>query len=126
MKYSWQKELIEKTVFENRIHPTAEDVYLMIKAKHPGISLATVYRNLNTLSEKGKIKKISMANAKDRFDGDINEHYHVSCTACSKLSDVSLSRLSGLDDEVFEKTGVYVTGHELIIKGICPDCQKNK
>ena len=126
MKYSWQKELIEKTVFENRIHPTAEDVYLILKANHPNISLATVYRNLNFLSENGKIKKISMANTKDRFDGETSEHYHVSCTVCDKIYDISLSMLSKLDDEVFEKTGVYVTGHELIIKGICPECSKKQ
>jgi len=124
MKYSWQKELIEKTVLENRIHPTAEDVYFMIKAENPNISLATVYRNLNSLSLKGKIKKISVPNAKDRFDGDILEHYHVFCTDCDKIYDVGLNMLSELDREIHLKTGVYVTEHELIIKGVCPDCQK--
>ena len=126
MKYSWQRELIKKTVLDNRIHPTAEDVYLIVKAEHPNISLATVYRNLNSLSEKGLIKKISLPNAKDRFDGETNEHYHVSCTECNKIFDICLAVLSQLDDEVYKKTGVYVTGHELIIKGVCPECKKTK
>lgn len=36
----------------------------------PNISLKTVYRNLYKLVDEGKIARISLANQKNRFDGD--------------------------------------------------------
>ena len=58
MKYSRQRELILKTLKENCIHPTAEQLYELIRREEPTVSLATVYRNLNLLAENGMVKKI--------------------------------------------------------------------
>ena len=61
MKYSRQRELILKTLKENCIHPTAEQLYELIRREEPTVSLATVYRNLNLLAENGMVKKIDIA-----------------------------------------------------------------
>ena len=45
-KYSRQRELIYKTVIENKVNPTAEFVYNYLKKDNPQLSLGTVYRNL--------------------------------------------------------------------------------
>ena len=60
MIYSKQRELILKTVLENRIHPTADRVFSLLKPEHPGLSLATVYRNLNQLAQNGLLLKLSL------------------------------------------------------------------
>ncbi len=73
MNYSKQRELILKTVIENPIHPTADTVYEQVRRENPKISLGTVYRNLNFLSEMGILRKISMPVGSDRFDGRLDE-----------------------------------------------------
>ena len=57
MNYSKQREIILNTLKENVVHPTAEYLWEKVKEKDPKISLATLYRNLNQLSENGIIKK---------------------------------------------------------------------
>ena len=53
MNYSKQREIILNTLKENVVHPTAEYLYAKIQEKDPKISLATLYRNLNQLTENG-------------------------------------------------------------------------
>ena len=60
MRYSKQRELILQTLQKNAIHPSAEQLYELIKREEPAISLATVYRNLNLLAQQKIIKKIGM------------------------------------------------------------------
>lgn len=122
MKYSKQRELIEQTVKTNKIHPTADAIYSILKPLHPNLSLGTVYRNLNTLVEIGSLRKLSIPNASDRFDGELHEHYHVICTTCKKIFDVTLSLNDNLDQIIKEKTGVCTTSHDLIIHGVCASC----
>ena len=48
MKYSKQREHILKTLRENVIHPTADEIYALARKGMPSLSLATVYRNLTS------------------------------------------------------------------------------
>ncbi len=124
MRYSKQRELIESAVKNNRIHPTADDIYTMLKPNNPGLSLGTVYRNLNALAEHGVIRKLPMPNGSDRFDGELSEHYHVICSECGKIFDIELSLMSELDEKIKKQTGVTAVSHQLIINGVCEDCKK--
>ena len=54
-----QRQLVLDTVRSMHNHPDAEQVYSEIVKEHPHISKATVYRNLNLLSEQGQIKKVA-------------------------------------------------------------------
>lgn len=126
MNYSKQREQILSVVKENLVHPDAKFVYSTVKEQNPSISLATVYRNLNLLAQMGLILKISMPNASDRYDGTIKEHYHIVCNECGKVEDVELGYFKHLDEEINRKASFQVTSHELIVRGICEECQKEK
>ena len=69
LKYSRQRESIKDYLMHTNAHPTADMVYLHVKEQFPNISLGTVYRNLNLLSDMGEIIKISTPDGADRFDG---------------------------------------------------------
>lgn len=122
-KYSRQRELIYKTVMENKVHPTAEFVYNYLKKDNPQLNLGTVYRNLQQLSENGEISRLSIPNQPDRFDGIIEEHYHAVCEKCSKIYDIHINEMPEIDRLVAEKTGLDITGHEIIFKTLCPMCK---
>ena len=49
MRYSKQRELVMQTVENLCDHPTAEEIYDTAAKECPGLSLGTVYRNLNSL-----------------------------------------------------------------------------
>ena len=82
LKRSKQRDAILSFLATRYDHPTAETVYLNIKEEFPNISLGTVYRNLNLLSEIGEIQKISSGVGPDRFDGNPAPHYHFLCKKC--------------------------------------------
>jgi len=124
MNYSKQRELVLQTVLENPIHPTADDVYEQVRRKNPKISLGTVYRNLNFLSEMGMLKKISMPVGSDRFDGRLDEHYHMACTCCGRVFDVECSVFRELDRQIMDLRGFQVRDRHLLLTGLCRDCRE--
>lgn len=124
MKYSRQRELVLNTVMQHPVHPTADYVYSCLKSENPNISLGTVYRNLNQLAEHGMIHRIAICGGCDRFDARIDEHYHMICECCGEAFDVGLNLLGELDRQIAQETGFVVKSHDLIIRGLCPNCKQ--
>lgn len=124
MKYSKQRELILKTLQENVIHPTADEIYAIARKEMPSLSLATVYRNLNQLAESGIIHRINGLDGSVHFDHNLCKHYHFICTECNKVYDVEYDIAPDLADKVLAETGLFVESVDISLKGICPDCKK--
>lgn len=88
MKYSRQRELILDVVRHSDDHPTADTIYARVRAQDPKVSLGTVYRNLNLLCENGRLLKVPIPGASDRFDHTLVDHAHAYCTQCGSVTDV--------------------------------------
>lgn len=100
-------------------HPTAEEIFLKLKAKKSKMVLATVYNNLNSLCEKGLIRRLSIDGISDRFD-KIRRHDHIYCISCGKISDLEFDDLTKLLEE---KLGSGIISYDLNIKHMCAECQ---
>ena len=87
-KYSRQREAIISFLKTRKDHPTAEVIYNNLRITYPNISLGTVYRNLNLLSENGTILKISLEDDSAHFDGFTHQHLHFFCNKCRSLKDI--------------------------------------
>ncbi len=122
MKYSKQRELILNMVKSNPIHPDAETVYHALRPECPGLSLGTVYRNLNVLVEHGMIQKLAMPYASDRFDGRTDAHCHMVCERCGRVFDAETGDIFQMAKEVMQQNGFKVTSAELVLRGICGEC----
>ena len=96
MRYSKQRKVILEDLMSRTDHPTAEMVYQSVIKQIPSMGIATVYRNLNALDKVGAILRIPGKDSPDRFDGNINRHYHIRCINCGKLEDIE-----PLDSEKF-------------------------
>ena len=75
------KELDKKT------HPTIDDLYESLRKENPSMSLATVYKNLSTLKEKGIVIEINVTDGKMRYDIYSKPHIHLVCQQCSNIED---------------------------------------
>lgn len=125
MKNSRQRNLILETIKNNPIHPTAKEVYSQVRRACPNISLGTVYRNLNYLSETGFIKHISVSDCCDRYDGRLDRHFHLICKCCGCVTDVEAEKDTGIEKSAETLTGYIVDDMDIVMRGVCPDCQKN-
>lgn len=122
MVYSKQRELILKTVLENRVHPTADAVFALLKPDHPELSLATVYRNLNQLAKNGLLQKVAVPNGADHFDGTLESHYHMICEHCGAMVDIPREYVPEFDAAVEKRTGCRITSHSILFYGVCEQC----
>lgn len=121
LKTSKQRNAVLADLQSRYDHPTAEDVYMSVKAAIPSISLATVYRNLKLLESEGLVLKIPTGVC-DRFDGHTHNHYHFTCTFCGKVLDLDIENGIDINSLPRDFQG-RVTGHSLMFYGICSDCQ---
>lgn len=126
MKYSKQREEILEYLKGVNTHPTAEEIYSNVRKKDSSISLGTVYRNLEKLSKNKEILRIGIANGKDRFDGNIECHYHAICDNCGKVLDIFIDYLKNIDEDIENLTGLKITTHDIIFHTICSDCKKSE
>ena len=119
-----QRLLVYEAVNKLQCHATADEVYNSIVKEHPNISRATVYRNLNRLSEMGKIRKIEIPGGADRFERWCHPHYHIRCERCGRVFDVDMDYIPHLEANVRDTHGFELTGHDILFTGICPQCRK--
>lgn len=119
-----QRQLILEAVRATNSHPTADELFQMIRRKLPTISLATVYRNLNFLSDIGEIRKLSMPGMPDRFDWRLDPHDHMICDACGQVVDFAL--LGDLKQQIAQDCGAQVAGYTLVAHGTCAHCMEHK
>ncbi len=118
-----QRRVILEELCKVTSHPTAADVYEMVRRKLPRISLGTVYRNLELLNDSGTIQKLDFGESHKRFDGNSSPHYHVNCSKCGRVNDVFIPLKHPLDVEAEEATGYQILGHHVSFVGVCPSCQ---
>lgn len=119
-----QRSLVLEAVNTLKCHATADEIYELIHKEHPNVSRATVYRNLNALSDDGKIKKLEMPSSADRFDHICSKHYHIKCKKCGRVFDVDMEVISGLENNIKDRRGFEFTDYDIVFNGVCPDCQK--
>ena len=104
-------------------HPTADEVYQMVRKRMPRVSLATVYRNLEVLSKAGMIKKLELAGNQRRYDGITKNHYHVRCTRCGRVDDIPIEPITSIEREASSASEYEIFGHRVEFIGLCPDCR---
>jgi Fur family ferric uptake transcriptional regulator len=107
-------------------HPTADEVYAMVRRRLPRISLGTVYRNLEILAEGGAIRRLDMAGRQRRYDGNLEHHYHVRCVRCGRVGDVVSRPLPELDNAFRGSSDYEIIGHRLELVGLCPRCKETR
>lgn len=119
-----QKTRIKEYLLSRKDHPTAEMVYGALKAKMPKLSLGTVYRNLNSMAERGEILKFKLQDGIVHYDGIIEDHFHFICNECGSVRDVfGVEQQVSFDTDSFEGE---LEGHLTYFYGRCKKCIGNK
>lgn len=120
-----QRRVLLEEICKPGRHLTADMILDLVRPKLPKISLATVYRNLETLVEQGLVRKLTMGGGQKHYDGGTHLHYHVRCVRCGKVADVEAEPFGDLNAKALEgSTGFEIFAHELEFEGICDDCRE--
>ena len=118
-----QRQIILNTLVKLNSHPTIDEIYTEIHRNHPSISKTTVYRNLRHLADNGIIRRVSLPDGLERYDGQSEQHYHFRCKNCGNTLDVDIDYLAEINGKVQEKYGIQVDEHDVVFTGICQKCK---
>ena len=121
-----QRQIIYETVMSLSGHPSPEVIYGKVRRKIPSISLATVFKNIQTFLDSGMLREVSLHHGAMRVEPNHEPHHHLVCVRCRSIEDLEESRLGpvrrivrlrnrgGVDDRrsprVLRSTGAWVTG----------------
>ena len=125
LRMTRQRQVILEELRKVKTHPSADEVYEMVRKRLPRISLGTVYRNLEILSESGEIKKLEPGSSLKRFDGNPSEHFHIRCIRCDRIADMPMASDFEIDLADMTPTEYEILGHRLEFFGLCPYCSNN-
>ena len=120
-----QRKVIFEELCKLTTHPTADEMYQIVKKKLPRISLGTVYRNLEVLSKTGAIKKLRFGEDSMRYDGNTKRHYHASCLSCGRLDDLPAGTFPIEDSAIKGNSDYKILSWELRVYGTCSECSDN-
>jgi len=73
---------------DKKMHPTIDELYESLRKENPSMSLATVYKNLAMLKDKGVVIEVNVADGKMRYDIYSKPHIHLICAHCGAIQDV--------------------------------------
>lgn len=117
-----QRQVILEELAKVKSHPTANEVYDMVRKRLPRIGLGTVYRNLELLADNGMILKLEVGGSQKRFDATTHLHYHIRCSCCGKVDDLELEAMPHLNQVASSTSDYEVLSHHIEFSGICEAC----
>jgi len=129
LRQTSQRKFLIEAVFEEHDHFDADELIdrLPRRGEKNYVSSATVYRTLREFVDAGLLKSFQLdGRMVYEFDYGYPQHDHLYCTRCRKLFEFQSDELMNLRDKVALDKGFRVSGHRMIIQGVCRDCGKNR
>ncbi|GIP31840.1 Fur family transcriptional regulator [Paenibacillus sp. J2TS4] len=129
-KLTPQREVTLRVLLEqDKGHLSAEDVFMLVKARFPEMGLATVYRTLELLVELGVLVKVNFQDGVARYDLRCEEQHHMRhhliCNECGHLKKLQEDWLAELEERLQREYGFTVTDHRLDFIGTYVTCQQS-
>ncbi len=118
-----QKKIVFETL-EGLGHASTEGLIREITLQNHPISLATIYRNIQSLIEEKKIKKVKLKN-QDVLETVKEEHGHFICEHCGGIWDMPVNKTS-LVVQASKNSIHQIKQCDIAFYGICHSCTKRK
>jgi Fur family transcriptional regulator, peroxide stress response regulator len=121
-RFTEQRAAVYRFLQDTDRHPSADEVFTTVRHVIPDISLATVYKSLETLVSCGLASKLTYGDGSARYDGRTDPHPHARCLTCGKVLDLPGSLDSAALSNLGELPGFSVEGYRLEVVGVCSSC----
>lgn len=120
LKVTPQRLEIVDILYKNG-HLNIDDLYKNLKIKFPSLSLATIYKNINTMCEKLFLSEVKIPNSKSVYELSKSEHSHVICSNCNNIMDIQLDT-SSIYTQAQTLSNFKLKHSSIILNGLCPNC----
>lgn len=103
LKITPQRLAILEAIIILNNHPTADQILEYIRRNHPNIATGTIYKVLDTLSEKGLIRKVKTDRDVMRYDAVLEKHHHLYCADSDRIEDYYDEELNNILEKYFSR-----------------------
>ena len=105
---------------------SAQEIHDRLRESGRSVGLASVYRALDALAQLGLVHKIDVGGtaAFEPADPSGEHHHHAICDRCGKMDAFEDPELERLIDDLGARLGYAVGGHDIVLRGDCPDCAR--
>ncbi len=127
LKFTKQREVVLKTMYNNDDHFSPESLYILLKESYPelNVGIATVYRTLNLLEDSDMVTSLSFGSSGKKFElGNKPHHDHMICKSCDKIIEFEDDEIENRQEEIAKKYGFKLTSHMMQLYGVCKKCRK--
>ena len=130
-KFTNQRQHVFDVVMENDgMHLNSQEIYELVREKHPEIGVATVYRTLALLEEMGLIYGVDFEDGFRRYEIVKNEeqhrHHHLLCIECGSIQEVEEDLLGSIEEKIYQNNRFKVINHRVKFYGYCENCQNKR
>jgi Fe2+ or Zn2+ uptake regulation protein len=122
-----QRRLILEVLEHSGDHPTAEEVYFLVKQADPNLNLSTVYRTLRWLEAEDLVstRLFNEGRRQERFDAALpSEHHHFMCVKCKGVIEFDTDLIAAIKDQFEKDSGASVESGSIVLYGLCPMCRR--
>ena len=124
-KLTPQRKVILDILHHTGVHLTADDIYLKVKERIPGVNRSTVYRTLDLLARLGLVCRVHAGDSSRSYllRRPEGHHHHLICSGCGKVVSLVGCNLAPMLARVSRQTGFEIEYHLVELVGRCRDCQ---
>lgn len=129
LKVTPQRLAVLQAVTTLHSHPTADEIGQFIRKEYPNIGTGTVYKTLDTLVEKGIIRRVKTDQGLLRYDPVTKSHHHLYCAISERIEDYYDEELNTMLEDYFRRKkirGFDIEEIRLQIIGRFPECDPEK
>ncbi len=126
LKNTKQRTAILEILEQNDQPMAAEQVFLELKNKDMPVNLSTVYRNLETLTDRNLATKLNIT-GENRMLFEYNQkvhRHHLVCLGCKRILTINCCPLNDYEKSLAKETNYSIAGHKLDVYGYCPECRQ--
>ncbi len=126
LKFTKQRELVLKFLYDNDGHFTPEDIYNKLKQANPDINIgiATVYRTLSLLETSQIASSISFGVQGKKYELGLKKHHdHLICSKCGEIIEFYDDIIEERQEDIAKKFNFQMRDHTMKIVGLCENCQ---
>jgi Fur family peroxide stress response transcriptional regulator len=123
LNVTFQRLAIYRVILEAESNLTPEEVYQKIKKSYPHISLGTVYKTLDVLTEHGFVRRINDLFTVSGYIARTEPEHYMVCRKCKKIIEVPVEAVGKIEVKPEYEELFYTDEITIFFRGLCAECK---
>lgn len=126
LKVTPQRIAVYNMLLGTTEHPNAEMIHKALEPDNPTLSLATIYKTLDSFKSLGLVQELNVGDSSSRYDAVVQCHPHTVCKVCGHVADLHIDNLTDVTKRLAPDLDFDVECEQLILYGVCGNCRKKE